>query len=183
MNQSATHHMYYVAILCPPETDEKILQFKHWMKDRFNCVVALKSPAHITLIQPFWLEESREPELLQTFRSFTSDSDEMNIGLDGFSHFTNRVLFVNVKEDHSLDEIKKQVEIHFINSFGDVIKKDDRAFHPHITIANRDLKPNDFLKAWEHFSKKDFTTTFRTRTVSLLKLTPARWTVIEQKYW
>lgn len=55
MNQPAKHNMYFVAIVCPGQINEKVEQFKQWMKDRFGCVVAMKSPAHITLIPPFWL--------------------------------------------------------------------------------------------------------------------------------
>lgn len=175
--------MYFVAILCPPPADEKVLRFKHWMKDRFGCVVALKSPAHITLIPPFWLDETKEAELQQTLQSITSDKDELEIQLNGFSHFGKRVLFVNVKDNPALEELKNQIEIHFMKSFSDIIKKDNRPFHPHITIANRDLKPGDFEKAWEHFSKNNFNATFNTRTISLLKLSTGKWNVIGSTKW
>lgn len=183
MNPSTTHNMFFIAIVCPPEVNEKVLRFKHWMKEQFGCVVALKSPAHITLIPPFWLEDVRETELLQTLQSFRSDMDELEIQLDGFSHFGKRVLFINVKENPALHELKKQTEIHFIQSFGDTIKKDERPFHPHISIANRDMKPGDFEKAWQHFSKKEFKETFRTKTISLLKLSPGKWNVIGSTNW
>ncbi|HEY6506286.1 MAG TPA: hypothetical protein VIZ28_20055, partial [Chitinophagaceae bacterium] len=52
MNHFATHKMYYVALLCSPETDGKVQQFKYWMRERFGCTAALRSPAHITLIPP-----------------------------------------------------------------------------------------------------------------------------------
>jgi hypothetical protein len=60
MNLSSTHNMYFVALVAPPEPDKKVLELKNWMKDQFGTVVALKSPAHITFIQPFWLEEDQE---------------------------------------------------------------------------------------------------------------------------
>ena len=177
------HSMYYVAVVCPVEVDEKILQFKYWMKDQFGCIVALKSPAHITLIPPFWLEQTKEAELQQALQSLGINIAEAEINLQGFSHFNKRVLFVNVKENPVLGEIKQQTEKHFIQVFPDSIKTDDRSFHPHITIANRDLKPSDFLKAWEHFAKKDFKEIFRTGTISLLKLGTDKWNIIGEKNW
>jgi 2'-5' RNA ligase len=173
--------MYFVAIVCPAGLNQKILSFKHWMRDRFNCVVALKSPAHITLIPPFWLDEQRETELLETLRSFTIDCNEIEIEVDGFSHFGKRVMFANVKEDSTITEIKKQAEIHFMPPFSNLIKKDDRPFHPHITVANRDMKPHDFEIAWEHFSKLNFKEQFIAHTISLLKLTDSKWNVIGEK--
>ena len=173
--------MYYVAIACPREVDEKVMGFKQWMKEQFGSVVALKSPAHITLIQPFWLDISRETELLQTLQSFPGDGEELRIRLEGFSHFGKRVLFIQVKENPVLQELQTQTEKHFLQCFDDVLKKDTRPFHPHITIANRDMKPGDFEKAWQHFSGKKFNETFCAKTISLFKLTQGKWSVIGEK--
>ena len=183
MNHSGKHSMYYVAIVCHPKVNEKVLQFKYWMKEQFGCVVALKSPAHITLIPPFWLEEKKEAELQQALQSLSININEPEIYLEGFSHFSNRVLFIHVKENLALEEIKRQTEVYFIQQFIDSIKTDDRPFHPHVTIANRDLNPSDFIKAWEYFSKKEFKETFRTRSISLLKLGPDKWNVIGERKW
>lgn len=175
--------MYYVALICPPEVDKKVEQHKYWMKDQFGCVVALNSPAHITLIPPFWLAETGETELINTVQSFTSDLAELDIQLDNFSHFGKKVLIIGVKENPALEEIKKPVELHFIRVFGDVIQADSRPFHPHITMANRDIKLSDFEKAWDHFSKKTFQASFRTKTISLLKLRSGIWNTIADKIW
>ena len=178
MSQAAEHNMYYVAIVCPEQINEKIQQFKQWMKDRFGCMVAMKSPAHITLIPPFWLAHEREIELINTLQLFSSNFGSNKIDLDGFSHFGKRVLYIQVKENILLGELKNQAERHFMLRIGDAIKKDERPFHPHITIANRDMKPAHFEKAWEHFSNKNFSESFDISSISLLKLSQARWNVI-----
>jgi 2'-5' RNA ligase len=183
MSHLAKHSMYFIAIVCHAEVNEKVLQFKLWIKEQFGCVVALRSPAHITLLPPFWLEEPGEKKLQQTLQSFSMNMDEVEINLQAFSHFSNRVLFINVKENPALEKIKQQTEKHFVQLFGDLIKTDGRPFHPHVTIANRDIKPSDFIKAWEHFSNKEFKETFRTRIISLLKLSPDKWNIIGEKKW
>jgi 2'-5' RNA ligase len=182
MDDPTDHSMYYVAIVCPAGTDEKILRFKHWMKEQFGCMVALKSPAHITLISPFWMEQEKEAGLQQTLQSFKYDEPELVIHLDGYSHFTDRVLFVSVTENPDLEMLKRQTENHFIQSFGN-IKADLRPFHPHITIANRDMRPYQFERAWQYFSKKDFKEVFATHTISLLKLISGKWNVIGERTW
>ena len=183
MTKSAIHSMYFLAIVCPGPINDEVLQFKNRMRDQFGCRVALKSPAHITLIAPFWLNQEREEELLEAIQSFTSDMDEIEINLDGFFHFGNRVLFVNVRMNPALEELKNQVQDYFVRSFSDIIGKDERPFHPHITIANRDLKPGDFLKAWEYFSKKEFKEMFRAKTIALLKLTEGKWNMVSECNW
>jgi 2'-5' RNA ligase len=182
-NPSAGHCMYFIAILCPQAIDEKILKYKHWMKEQFGCTVALKSPSHITLVPPFWLEEESEGDLIATFGHFRSDLQEIIINLSGFSHFNKRVLFVAVMVNPALEEIKLQTENYFSENFPGMIKKDNRPFHPHVTIATRDMRPSVFDKAFTHFSGKTFTEQFQTRTISLLKLTTGRWNIIAQKSW
>lgn len=136
MNLSVSHNMYFIAILCPPELDKKINRYKLWMKEQFGCSVALKSPAHITLVPPFWLQVDKEPELIEVFHLFSSDITDLKITLKGFGHFNKKVLFVAVEQNPGLEELKFQTQNYFIRNTGDAIKKDDRPFHPHVTIAS-----------------------------------------------
>lgn len=175
--------MYYVALLCPPDADRQVQTFKIWMKEQFGCTVAMKSPAHITLVPPFWLEEEREKELLDTFSTFRDKTDEITIILNGFDHFGKRVLFVRVDDNPALTGLKSHAEDHLIKAFHKKIKIDIRPFHPHVTIANRDMKPGHFIKAWEYFSAKAFSCSFQTKQISLLKLSLAKWQVIAEQSW
>ena len=177
------HSMYYLAFVCPEQVDEKVRQFKLWMQEMFGCKAALKSPAHITLIPPFWYDESVENILLDLISSFHSDLEKLEIQLQGFSHFAKRVLFVNVLPNPGLNEIRRQTLLHFKKSLGDIIKEETRPFTPHITIANRDLKPADFDKAWAHFMNRKFQVVFETQQISLLKLSREKWNIIAVDKW
>lgn len=173
--------MYFLAVLCPSSIDEKVQAHKLWMRDRFGCTVALKSAAHITHIPPFWMENTSEELLIQTLTHFQTTIPSFEIQLNGFSHFSNRVLFVAVTGNYLLERLRKAVEDHFIQPFHCIIKPDDRPFHPHVTIANRDIKPGDFNKAWDHFIRQSFEEHFEVTSLSLLKLTPGKWKVIAEQ--
>jgi 2'-5' RNA ligase len=45
----------------------------------------------------------------------------------------------------------------------------DQPFHPHLTLAFRDLKKNIYPEAWEEFSQKTFTADFVVEKFMLLK--------------
>jgi 2'-5' RNA ligase len=169
-----------MAIVCPKEIDEKVFVFKEWMRKQFGCMVALKSPGHITLIPPFWMDERGESELLKTLEQFSSEATP-EIQLKDFSHFGDRVLFIHVNENPQLTELKNETETHFLENFHAVIKKDERPFNPHVTIANRDVSPGTFIKAWEHFSKEKFECSFVADTISVLKLNSGKWEVLADK--
>lgn len=175
--------MYFIAVLCPPELDKRVLQYKLWMKEQFGCTIALKAPAHITLIPPFWLENESEIQLLHIFHAFTSDMQSIPIRLNGFDHFSSKVLYVNVENNPALDELKMQAENYFISAFTKVIRKEGRAFRPHITIATRDMPPPAFYKAWKQFSVQNFTYSFMANTITLLKLSPGKWNIIAERNW
>ena len=170
--------MYFIACVCPADLDKKIIAYKHWMKDRFGTVVALKAPSHITLVRPFWLEEEREPEIQLALQSTPVTPGELLVELENFSHFTNRVIFINVKNNSLLTDLKRTTETHFANLFPEIIKPENRIFQPHVTIANRDLRPGDFEKAWPHFSSRSFVESFAVHSISLLKLVAGQWQVI-----
>lgn len=175
--------MYFIAVLCPTELDKKVQQYKLWMKEQFGCIIALKSPAHITLIPPFWLENESEIQLRNIFYAFTSDMPGITIQLNGFDHFSKRVLYVKVEKNPALAELKQQAEAHFISAFTKAIRKEDRAFQPHVTIATRDMSPSDFYKAWEQLSAQSFMYSFMTNTITLLKLSPGKWNIIAERNW
>ncbi len=182
-NRSSSRQMYYIALLCPPEVNERIQQFKLWMKEQFGCVIALRSPAHITLVPPFWFGEEREHALLTALYAFKSGKKELQIELNGFAHFGKKVLFIQVNSGPELNEMKNLVNDHFIQSFPGKIKKDGRPFHPHVTIATRDMSPGHFFKAWGYFFNKKFAETFSVHVITLLKLSPGKWNVIGGRDW
>jgi 2'-5' RNA ligase len=183
MYNTNAHCMYYLAIVCPDELNKKILSFKLWMQEKFDCKVALKSPAHITLIPPFWFAAEKEDILLQALHGFKSSADAIKIELNNFDHFSNRVIFIDIKPNDHLARVRQEAEDHFFNKLGMIIQKETRLFAPHITIANRDLKPGDFNMAWEHFAHKKFEESFSVNKVSMLKLNEGKWHVIAEKNW
>ncbi len=175
--------MYFLAIVCPEELDKIILRFKLWMQEHYGCRIALRAPAHITLVPPFWFDDAEVHSLLDVLYKFSSPDGDLDIQLSDFSHFKNRVIFIRVLELNGLVAIKEKAEQHFQQIIAGIIRPDDRKFQPHITIANRDIKPSDFRKAWEYYSRKKFDAHFSANKISLLKLGPEKWEVIAEKKW
>jgi 2'-5' RNA ligase len=178
MSTRKGYHMYYIALVCPNEIDEVINRFKLWMRDSFGCKAAMKSPAHITLVAPFWLADEKENELREGLKSFSPALDKLDVNLDGFSHFNRKTIYVQVESNPGLNELKRDAENYFFGLFPREVKNDDHPFQPHITIANRDLKPGDFEQAWNYFSTLSYTATFQVRAISLLEHLEGKWHVV-----
>ncbi|HMO32380.1 MAG TPA: 2'-5' RNA ligase family protein [Lacibacter sp.] len=167
--------MYYFALVCPPDVDARVLTWKHWMQERFGCRNALRSPAHITLIPPFWGADAAAADLQQALRSFSSNTPPLDISLNGFSHFKRRVLFLAVEPHPELSRLRLELEAHLQQQLPGGIHPDDRPFHPHVTIATRDLKPDGFLQAWQRLEYEPFDAVFTTDSITLLRLGTDRW--------
>ena len=151
--------MYFIAVVAPPDINMQVLEWKHYMRDHYGCTVALRSPAHITLIPPFWMNEELEKELITDVDSFALQQPSFHITLKNFDAFKPKVIFVGIEENKLLEQLKLSLEQYLTSLQKYPIKKELRPFHPHLTIANRDLRKKDFYPAFEHFSKIDYAET------------------------
>jgi 2'-5' RNA ligase len=167
---------YFVAIVLPPDLNEKVLEYKKYMFDRYGCKTGLKSPAHITLVPPFWMNQEKEEELIEDLIRLAHYSP-FPISTEGFSAFPPRTIFINPTPSEELHQLKRKADEIFCKP-GGISKREERPFHPHITIATRDLSKKAFHEAWEYFEKKIFHEEWLVQDVSLLRHNQERWEVI-----
>lgn len=171
---------YFIAIVLPEPFQAEIMGLKQYVSENFNSKGALRSPAHITLHMPFEWKEEKENILIEKLQGFTFD-ESISVRLKNFSAFEPRVVFVDVVPDPLLGELYKSLVTHIkqnLNLFNEA--NNARGFHPHATIAFRDLKKPMFYKAWEHFKNREYSGSFTTRTFHLLKHSPGKWEVYRE---
>jgi 2'-5' RNA ligase len=169
--------MYFIATVLPPHLDLTIRKYKEWMQEKYGCKVSLKSPAHITLIAPFWMTASLEDLLVHTVDGACQLISPFPVKTANFSAFKPRTLFVAVEKNMELDLLKRNVEDAMIAKPELGIKRENRPFHPHITIATRDLHKSSFYEAWEYFGEKEFKEEWTVDGVSILKHNKKTWDV------
>ena len=170
--------MYFIAIVLPQHLNEKVLQYKQMMLDKYNCKVGLKSPAHITLVPPFWVEEDKEQPLINEIDALSSRLSSFLISTDDFSAFKPRTIFVAVAPNEHLEKVKSATDEVFRDNSQYNIKTDTRPFHPHITIATRDLFKKSFYEIWPWFAEKKFMEEWTADGISILRHNKKNWDVI-----
>jgi 2'-5' RNA ligase len=171
--------VYFIGIVAPPAINNQVMAWKTYMLQHFNCKVALRSPAHITLIPPFNLKTDVEPQLNAHIRGFSATQIPFTINLHNFSAFPPRVIFAGVELSAQLKSLQQNIEAYLINK-NYHIKVSTRPFHPHVTIANRDLSKEDFPTAFDHFKKISFNASFEATHIDLLVSKPDGWQVVSQ---
>jgi 2'-5' RNA ligase len=90
--------MYFIALVLPPDLNEMVLHWKNFMHQRYQCKVGLKSPAHITLVPPFWMEEEKEEALLQDIATIASNLYPFITQTKNISAFKPRTIFIDVEK-------------------------------------------------------------------------------------
>jgi 2'-5' RNA ligase len=170
--------LYFVAIVPPSPIYEETLEHKAYFKAKYNSKASLNSPPHITLHMPFRWNEQHEQELASHLKSFADQNPPVTIQLKDFSSFPPRVIFINVVITPELESLQKNLQRYFkrqLNIFNANYK--ELPFHPHLTLAFRDLKKPNYQKAWDEFVTKNYQATFLANTLALLKHSGSVWEV------
>lgn len=158
--------LYLLAIIPPEEIRVEIQHLKEEIRERFGAEHALKLPAHITLFPPFKIKEEREMQLLQALEVFATTRKPFHIWLSGFGSFAPRVLFVEVVEKEKLLDLHHDL-CKNLSIIPEILA--DQNFHPHMTLATRDLHESVFPEARKFLSSRDYESRFEVNGLSLLK--------------
>lgn len=176
-------NLYFIAIVPPEEIRSEIQQFKENIFSKYGSKASLNSPPHITLHMPFDWKPQKEQMLLDKLQSFSSSIKPCPIKLRNFNCFEPRVIYVDVETNELLTESQNQLykfckrELNLFNA-----QYKELPFHPHITIAFRDLKKPMFYKAWEEYKMKLYAKSFIFGGLTLLKHDGKQWNVFQQFY-
>jgi len=172
---------YFIAIIPPSPVFEEADKLKHYFKDQYNSKASLNSPPHITLHMPFEWKEEKEKLLIENLSAFIRGLQKPRITIIGFDCFEPRVIFLNVAETSELTKLQKELESFCKRTFQLFnAQYRDLPFHPHLTLAFRDLKKPAFEEAWKEFEKKEFSAAFLTERIALLKHNGKIWKVFAE---
>jgi 2'-5' RNA ligase len=172
-------NMYYMAVVLPPHLDAEIIKYKYYMLEKYEAKVGLKSPAHITIIPPFWLHPEKEEDLRADLEVLGRQVAPFPLSTSNFAAFKPRTIFIDVVPSEPLNELKQKADQFFSARPQYGIKVEHRPFHPHITIATRDLHKATFAEAWPHFQNKEFQKSWTVEGLSLLRHNKKNWDVLQ----
>ena len=172
-----------VYFLLPParemgQYESTAILFFSSLTDHFSDYIA-----HITLIPPFWMQPDLEKVLIDSIKEFSAGTKGFSILLKDFSCFQPKVIFTNVEKNEELLHLKQDLEQFLLSANKFPINKDDRVFHPHVTLATRDLYKKAFYEAWEYFKEKKYEAQWHAEGLSLLRHNQKKWDVIATSHY
>ena len=144
--------LYFIALIPPIPFFEEAQALKEYFRDQYQSKASLNSPPHITLHMPFQWKEAKEEKLVKPLSEFSSGKKPFALSFNGFSCFAPRVIYIDIKPCKSLTVLQQElhrfckIELNLFNA-----QYRDLPFHPHLTLAFRDLKKDQFPNAWQEF--------------------------------
>jgi 2'-5' RNA ligase len=169
---------YFLAIVPPEPILSEAQAWKEHFKEVYNSKASFNSPPHITLHMPFRWKAKKEKLLTDTLTSFASSVKPFDLELKDFGAFPPRVVFLNVVDNNDLITLQKNLE-RFCKKEFQLFNANrlDQPYHPHLTLAFRDLKEEMYTKAWEEFSEKKYRQSFLCNSICILKHDGVKWRV------
>lgn len=171
--------LYFIAAIPHLELREEIRKIKEEFKHKFNSSHALKSPAHITLQMPFKRAEYSEKKLAEHLKTLSKECTPFETEINGFDCFEPRVIFATFKNHSPFKTLNSKI-VKTMKSFGLKDSEISNKFHPHMTVATRDLNKESFYKAWPEFKKRELKRKFQVNSIFLLKHNGKFWDIFQK---
>lgn len=170
---------YFIAIVPEGEVQEQANALKLALKDTFGIRYGLRSPAHVTLKMPFLWNERKEAELVRKLELFFKNHSSFEVHFKGVDTFGKRVIFTRVIKSHSLNKLQSELLVYCKSSLKKEVELSDRIYTPHMTIAFKDLKENNFSAYLDCAKSMSMDKKYLVKQVALLKKYGGKWSVCE----
>lgn len=172
--------LYFIALLPPNDLTNKIDLERKSFSEKFQSFHALKTQPHVTLIAPFKRAENFEVEMHLQMQEFFVNVNSFQVVINGYGCFQkgNKVIFYKVEKSKELIAMHRQfvyflrTQLHFSE------RETSYMYHPHITIAHRDLTDENFDNAWSECETKEFASIFKCNKVYFFKHDYTRWKIL-----
>lgn len=171
---------YFIAIVPEGELQEQVTGLKFQLKEQFNLKYALKSPAHVTLKMPFLWNQAKEVNLVTQLGTFFQEQAPFELKLSGIGKFGNRVIYIKVREQKELITLQSKVSMLCKSQLKLNQELSDQAYHPHMTLAFKDIKKAHFIEYFNFIKDIGFNQTMEVKQVALLKKVEHKWKVAGQ---
>lgn len=171
--------LFFIAVLPPDEVQRTVTAFKNHIAEKWGPRHALNSPPHLTLQPPFEWPEHDLDALKDCLNHFAARQTSFAIDLDGFGSFPPRVVFIKPLKNKLLNQLFHHLVTCLERELGFSDPRNRRPFHPHMTIAHRDLDESDFPDVWAYFREKNYKCRFETNALTLLRNVRGKWEVEE----
>ena len=169
--------LYFIAVLPPEVLQREITAIKQQIAQRWGAQHALKSPPHLTLQPPFAWPDSKLGALKESLRKLAAAQTPFQVDLKHFGAFPPRVIYISPVANEALARLFQALIRQLEHDLGFSDPRNRRPLRPHMTIAHRDLREEDFPEIWAFFKERTFERRFEVKALALLNHIQGKWVV------
>lgn len=175
-------YTHFIGVLPPKEIALILEESRRYMRKTFGCRSGHGTPLHITVIPPFNAGDScSTKDLIQVLQNISFEAFTGKI--ENYSCFGDRTIYARIVEDKKWERLRNTVYQSVSEAIPGVLKKDQRFYHPHITIANRDIPQGCTSKALNKLGKIPLLEAFPVDNLVLFEFTGGRWINVFERYF
>lgn len=172
--------LYLVCLLPPPDLSKEIDTIRKECSNKFQVFKALRPPVHITLYPPISMEAAKEKPFSMLMAKVAANARPFTQELENFGKFGKQVVYINAVVNTKLMELRQAIASNIErHRFAPTALNKTEDFHPHFTIAYRDVLPHIFHDIWNEYKDRKFKASFFADKLSLLKHDGKRWNLLE----
>lgn len=161
---------YFIGVTLPENLEYTIDSARRWMQKKWGNRSGMRTQCHITLVPPFSSDKPLS-EMKEILSGITVP--EVKVRVSGWGSFGERTIYAHVEKNSALELLKKEIERKL--SEASIRFKSEKRFTPHITIANRDIKPYSFILSMEYLNKNKIDVTFAVNSIMIFSFVDRSW--------
>jgi 2'-5' RNA ligase len=166
---------YFLGLVPPPEILQRAQQIKLLIQEQFGIKYALKSPPHVTLKMPFNYNEAKESVLEAKLGDFLKGRKPLELTIRRVGTFGQRVIFLGIEKTPELIDLQSSLKVFCKRELNLLDELSDRNYHPHLTVAFKDLKSTHFQEVLDLVKRESFEATYCAEKLTILKRSEQKW--------
>ena len=117
-------------------------------------------------------------------RSIADKTKPFQIEFTGYGCFKNSVIYMDMVVSSQIENLYREWRTALETGMPHLLKRyPDRPYHPHLTLAHRDVSPEVFKLMWEYYKEREHKTSVTFRSFGILHQQPAKWVVEEEFFF
>lgn len=171
-----------IAIIPPEPVFSQVRKEQENIASTWGPKHALRTPPHITIIPPMLLTSGEVGWLYGIASAIAGSQAPFPLHLKDYSSFKPRVIFISPVVNTPLSNLHEIWHQAIMTRMPDVLAKyPDKPYHPHLTLAHKDVTHPQFDSLWKYFSTKSFEAHFEVDRFCILTHTDDGW-VLDKDY-
>ena len=176
-NSNFLKQTHFIGVLLPEDITLTLEECRRYMREAYGCKSGHATPIHVTLVPPFNLPDEYSTEDLA--RAIESEVLPKGLGftarIDNFDAFADRTLFAKVVTDEKWVVFRNVVYGAVVKAAPGCVKKDERSYTPHLTVANRDIPAGVMTDSLQVMNELNLVEDFPVDNVTIFERQGGKW--------